>query len=554
MKSKIRIGLRYKVIILCTLLALILCGGEGYIDYNSYSDTLLQKYEDYAGTLIRIMEKKFNESGVVDLLPQGVMDENYERLRGEMNALKESAEADYLYAVYFKEKGDIDSLSYVINGVAGARDGDKRYDYLGEPCKADEFGQEARERFLACIESRDTKIHYYASTTPEYGSQLTCYKAVYGKGDAALLLAVDISMDDIDSSHFAYVWDAGIRTLVLLIVLLVAFIGVTNHSVVKPILRIEQSSRDFVEQMKRVSEPDELDFKKIPPFSTVEIDMLRGSIEVMAESIRSYMTDLERVVQEKGKITAELDVATDIQLSMLPRIFPPFPQRDDFDLYASIETAREVGGDFYDFYMIDDTHLCVTMADVSGKGVPAALFMVIAKTLLKNHMLMGKGPAQAFADVNSLLAESNEQAMFVTAWLAVVDLTDWKMTVVNAGHNPPLLGRADGGFTYCYVDAGFVLAAMEGVSYQETQIQLFQGDVLYLYTDGITEANNAQEELYGEERLQSCLNRCGGDDPKTLIESVKADIAAFVGEAPQFDDMTMLALKIIGGKTLPDEA
>ena len=549
--KKIRFGLRQKITVFCTLFAIILCGSVGYIGYVNYSSNMIRKYQDYAGTLIKFIERKFEDNNIISLLDGEAMDENYESMRHELNQLKESADADYIYSLYFKEKGDIDSMSYVINGVtaqeiAEAGGEEAAYSYLGELCGEDDFDREMKEHFLECIESGNRDVNYYVNNTAEYGYQLTCYKAIFGEGDNALIIAVDISMNEINSNRIQYVRNVSILSVALLVLFLIAFIGITDRSVVKPVMRMEESSRDFVEQTRRIQSPDELQFRPVPSCSKDEIEVLRQSIEDMAEGIRSYMVDLERVTEEKGKITAELDVATNIQLSMLPRIFPAFPEREDFDVYASIATAKEVGGDFYDFYMIGSDRLCVTIADVSGKGVPAALFMVIAKTLLKDHMLLGKEPAQAFMDVNDLLAESNEQDMFVTVWMAVIDLAAMKAKVVNAGHNPPLLKHPDGEFEYCNIKPGFVLGAMEGMPYQETELDLAPGDVFYLYTDGITEANNTAEELYGEDRLQECLNRCGTEDLKSLLEKVKADIDGFVGEAPQFDDMTMVTFKVKG--------
>lgn len=547
--KKLSFGLRQKVIILCTLLALVLCGSVGYIGFINYSSNVTQKYKDHASALINIIEKKFNEYGILSLLETGEMDENYDAVRHELNLLKESANVDYIYSLYFPEEGNIGSLSYVINGATSqqleeAASESEVYSYLGELCGEDDFSQEMKEEFLSCIQNKNTNINYYVNTTSEYGYQLTCYRALFSDDGHSLIIGVDISMNDINSNRIQYIEKVVALSLILLVIFLTIFISIINRYVVKPIMGMEESSRNFVEQTKTIQSPEELNFRKVPPCSRDEIEILRRSIEDMASGIKNYMIDLQRVTEEKGRITAELDVATNIQLSMLPRIFPAFPERKEFDIYATINTAKEVGGDFYDFYMIDDDHLCVTIADVSGKGVPAALFMVIAKTLLKDHMLLGKTPAQAFTDVNNLLSEENEENMFVTAWLAVIEISTLKATVVNAGHNPALIRKAGSGYEYYHTRPGMVLAGMPGMKYRQAELQLNEGDILYLYTDGITEANNIREELYGEERLQTSLNSCPTEDPKGILEKVSADIDVFVGEAPQFDDMTMVVLKI----------
>jgi len=257
---------------------------------------------------------------------------------------------------------------------------------------------------------------------------------------------------------------------------------------------------------------------------------------------------LERQVKdsaEKQQIASELSVATHIQTSMLPCIFPAFPERTEFDIYATMNPAKEVGGDFYDFFLVDNDHLAVVMADVSGKGVPAALFMVIAKTLIKDHAQQGTQPEEVFTEVNRLLCEANDEGMFVTAWMGVLELSTGHLAYVNAGHNPPLLRRG-GNYEFLRTRSGFVLAGMEGMRYRPASLELAPGDALYLYTDGVTEAANENKQLYGDQRLCEVLNAHADSDPETLLKTVKDDVDAFVGTAPQFDDITMLGLRYLG--------
>lgn len=239
---------------------------------------------------------------------------------------------------------------------------------------------------------------------------------------------------------------------------------------------------------------------------------------------------------------AELNVANNIQQSMLPRIFPAFPDRAEFDIYATMDPAKEVGGDFYDFFMVDNTHLAIVVADVSGKGVPAALFMTIGKLLLKNHTQIGKDLGEVFAEVNDLLCESNSEGLFITAFEGVLDLVTGDFTYVNAGHEIPYICRGDGKFAPYEVPAAFVLAGMEGMFYQSGSMKLEPGDKIFQYTDGVTEATNLHNELYGDERLEAILARNSDKTPQEILPAVKDDIDRFVGSAPQFDDITMLCL------------
>lgn len=248
--------------------------------------------------------------------------------------------------------------------------------------------------------------------------------------------------------------------------------------------------------------------------------------------------------REKERIGAELHVATQIQSSMLPCIFPAFPEYQEFDIYASMNPAKEVGGDFYDFFLVDKDHLALVIADVSGKGVPAALFMMISKTLLKNAAQAGDSPKETLQKVNNQLLESNEAEMFVTAWMGVYEISTGKLTAANAGHEYPALKRADGRFELYKDRHGFVLAGMENTRYYEYEIQLNEGDILFVYTDGVAEAADKDNRLYGTERMLAALNRRTDVGPKELLEEVKADIDGFVGDTVQFDDITMMALKI----------
>ena len=271
----------------------------------------------------------------------------------------------------------------------------------------------------------------------------------------------------------------------------------------------------------------------------VEFLQIFGTVRANAEKMQSE--------KEKERIGAELNVANQIQADMLPRIFPPFPERKDFDIYATMMPAKEVGGDFYDFFLIDDDHLGMVMADVSGKGVPAALFMVIAKTLIKNHAQLGEySPAKVLMQTNEQLCEGNEAELFVTVWLAILEISTGKGLAANAGHEHPALRRADGTYELVKYRHSPAVATMEGMRFREHEFELKPGDSLFVYTDGVPEATNNQNELYGTDRMISALNEDPDAEPKAVLTAVKKSVDEFVGDAPQFDDLTMLCLKYYG--------
>lgn len=265
----------------------------------------------------------------------------------------------------------------------------------------------------------------------------------------------------------------------------------------------------------------------------------------LAGRTRRLLTKQIKDSEEKQRISTELDVATHIQGDMLPRIFPAFSDRAEFDINASMNPAKEVGGDFYDFFMVDESHLAIVVADVSGKGVPAALFMVIGKTLIKDHTKPDVDLGAVFTEVNDLLCESNSEGLFITAFEGILDLESGEFTFVNAGHEMPFIAKAGGVYEPYKLKPGFVLAGMEHMQYTSGRMILSPGDKVFQYTDGVTEATNAAQELYGMERLTDILVKNTHLKPADLLPAVKADIDAFVGEAPQFDDITMLCVEYL---------
>ncbi|MBQ3854161.1 MAG: SpoIIE family protein phosphatase, partial [Anaerovibrio sp.] len=281
-----------------------------------------------------------------------------------------------------------------------------------------------------------------------------------------------------------------------------------------------------------------------------EIEELANCFNIMTEELEGYMNTLVAETAEKERIATELTLAQDIQMGVLPHKFPPFPEHKEFDLFASMESAKEVGGDFYDFYMVDDHRLAVTVADVSGKGVGAAMFMAISKTILKNLLLTGNNLtlSDIMAHANNQLKADNTARMFVTVFIGLLDIRTGRFEYVNGGHNPSLVYEKDkGAFRYLDVEANFVLAGRKNIAYESQSIILKPGDGLFLYTDGVTEAMNDKDELYGEERLLSYLNKSSNaNNPRDLIEDISKTIVDFVGDAEQSDDITMLGLTYWG--------
>lgn len=280
----------------------------------------------------------------------------------------------------------------------------------------------------------------------------------------------------------------------------------------------------------------------------------------LSDHVNATVSTLKRYIREaEERIDQELEFARQIQLSALPSNEKPFAARPDFDLYASMDAAKEVGGDFYDFYLLDRFTLVFLIADVSGKGIPAAMFMMRAKTLIRDLAESGKPVNEVFELANRKLCEGNTAEMFITAWMGKLDLRTGRLTYVNAGHNPPLLRRRDGAFAYLRTKPNFVLAGMEMTRYRLNELQLTPGDALYLYTDGVTEAFNEENELFGEEQLEALLAKTDGMSARTVCGAVAESLQQFVGKAAQSNDITMLCVRMDAMqesdrmKTYPDD-
>lgn len=455
-------------------------------------------------------------------------DKYYEEVDRYLNIQRENSELQYYY-IFVPQKNH---LMYVWDA-----DTKENESLLGEVERYSEVDEKAS--FAAFKKNPGEEI--LITKDDVYGDIGSAYYPIYDSdGEPVALVGVDFIMPDLFNSVRGV-----LRTIFVSLLLVVAgftfvFFGFVNHAILHPIRQLSNATKDIVDNLG-TDEEYQLDIH-----THDEVEELAHSFESMYKEICAYISEVSEVTAEKERIGAELNVATNIQSNMLPRIFPPFPERKEFDIYAKMDPAKEVGGDFYDFFFVDDDHLALVMADVSGKGVPAALFMVIAKTLIKNQAQTGETPKQVLEAVNNQLCENNEADMFVTAWLGIYEISTHTMRAVNAGHEFPAIRRKDEEFELYKDPHGLVLAYVEDFSYKEYEFKLEPGDTLFLYTDGVAEATDASESLYGTDRMLKALNNASkeGADAETLLCEVRKDIDGFVKDAPQFDDITMLAIKI----------
>ena len=318
-----------------------------------------------------------------------------------------------------------------------------------------------------------------------------------------------------------------------------------NKQVVGPVKRVSDEATRFAKENT-----------KEEPLGTIsrieEISNLAASIDKMETDMVHYVTNLTTLTAERERIGTELQLATSIQESMLPHTFPPFPNRNEFDLYASMDPAQEVGGDFYDYFLIDEDHLCLVIADVSGKGVPAALFMMASKIILQSCARLGRSASEILYRTNEAICDSNQVQMFVTVWVGILEISTGKITAANAGHEYPVIRQPDGAYELLKDRHGFVVGGMEGVRYREYELTLQPGARLFLYTDGVPEATDAEGNMFGTDRMLQALNREPQAHPQQVLKNVRAAVDGFVLDAEQFDDLTMLCLEYNGKQ--PDGA
>ncbi len=386
---------------------------------------------------------------------------------------------------------------------------------------------------------------YYAACSPMETTKWS-YLVVLPKAEVSQPAADLIDSLSISKERQEDLTKSAIVASICLLLFLMVFIGVIATVISERLSKKLAGPVVELTEKVRSMEGDKLDFSWDTDTND-EVQVLAESFGSMTERMKRYIKDITEITAEKERIDAELNVATKIQASMLPCVFPPFPERNDFDIYASMTPAKEVGGDFYDFFLVDNDHLALVIADVSGKGVPAALFMVVTKTLMKNHAKTGKSPEEVLVHTNNRLLEGNGGGLFVTAWIGVIDLRNGKLSFSEAGHDNPYLIHQDGTVEMIRpVKKKLPVAAFENTQYLINEIVLTKGDTVFLYTDGVPEATDANDQMYTTDRLESALKDNHDAVPKTLLEAVRKDVDGFVGSAPQFDDLTMLAFRFLG--------
>lgn len=523
--------LQTTVLMSFTLLAVVLIIVISFVVGDRYIQGEMENCRTTAYAYTKSAAELIDGDKIAYYLETGEEDDYYYEILDFLNAFRLNTDIQYYYVFVPFE----DDLVYIWDANI-LKPGEMEIDVceLGYREEYMEGGKEA----TYSIYKQNPPEEIELVNDDKYGYIASAYSPVFNSsGEPVAVVGVDVYMPDLQANMREFLVAVVVTImLVVLVAILICFFFV-KRKIVNPINKIRDASRSMVENLEN-EESMEVSVK-----TGNEIEELFDSFKQMYGDVRDYINQLSVVTAEKERIGAELDVAAHIQASMLPCIFPAFPERKEIDIYATMDPAKEVGGDFYDFFMVDDRHLAIVMADVSGKGIPAALFMVIGKTLIKDHTTPGRDLGKVFTAVNNLLCEANSEGLFITAFEGVLDFVTGEFNFVNAGHEMPFVCKADGAFEPYKIRPGFVLAGMEGMRYRAGSMILEPGDKIFQYTDGVTEATNIHNELYGMERLEVILNKVKCGTPHEILPAVKADVDEFVGEAPQFDDITMLCLE-----------
>lgn len=527
-------GLGWKITVLCLLLAGIICASVCISGYHQYRASTFRTYNDFAYKLAATALAYVDGNRIAGYLEGGGTDAAYDEMDRQIYTLYKNTGLTSIYICV------PDEAAMTVTTIYDVRVHDAQNPQAYALGVVDPIGSDDPQKVVDVYRTGKRPDDYFIRKN-SFGYNTSAIVPVRNDaGEVTALLLADLPMPFILENLNAYLLSTVGITVVLVFLIIFGYLRFLQKRVVMPIQFLTKNAEAFAKC--RTGFLDEM----LNIHTGDEIETLAAALAKMEVDITKYINNLARVTADKERIATELAVATQIQTSMLPCIFPPYPDLKEFDIYALMQAAKEVGGDFYDFFLIDRTHLCVVIADVSGKGVPAALFMVIAKTLIKNHAQAGMSPKQVFEAVNDQLCENNEAGMFVTAFMGVLDVTDGSFTYVNAGHNPPLLSTGGAPYDWLKSKRGFVLAGMEHMKYSQQQITLFPGDSLLLYTDGVTEALNPREELYSEARLKAFVNS-GRLDGRTLekqLHLLRQELAVFADGAQQADDITMLILRL----------
>ena len=536
--NRIRESIAIKTIFTTVTVLIIYAVIVSSIGYTEVTDALLDQYADGAFRTAGISVHVIDQDKVEEYMASGGQGKEYETALTRLQQICNSSGATFVYVIV-PDRSDYQHITFLFSTM-NQETSYTRYEFGYVRETTNEEYAKKYKRICEEHSARELVIRDkgYIETDPHITAMIPLMDS---KGEVQAIICVQRQMENLITARKSYVNKVLLSTIGTAILMMIALSLYLHRSILQPVRIIAAEASRFAAENIKTGEKLTKSIRKKD-----EIGRLANGIDQMEEQVQNYVENLTSITAERERISTELSLAARIQEDMLPNIFPAFPEREDFDIYASMTPAREIGGDFYNFFLVDRDHLCVVIADVSGKGVPAALFMMASIIVLVDNARMGQSPAEILAHANMAICETNREDMFVTVWLGILDLRTGIMTASNAGHEYPAVQNADGRFELLKDLHGFVIGGMEGVRFQNYKFRMTPGSRLFLYTDGVPEASDRENHLFGTDRMLDALNEAPGSTPQELLSHMKQTVDAFVGNAEQFDDMTMLCLEYQG--------
>ena len=534
--SRFRSGMTFNIIGMIVLLLIvfgIIAGAVGLVNFtqafeNEYATTTYHM-ADTATTLI-------NGSHIADYL-EGKRTIEYMQSKSYLEAYCKRIGVSLIYVIIV-DTSDYGRFVSVFNHVDNTV-GNTNYVEWELGHKRDTTNDEYRAKYKAIYEQQSAYETVYRNN-PSDGSLphiTTMVPVKDSEGEVTGILCIQRPMSELVGARRPYVIAVAVATALLAIFVAVFYTFFMRKQFVNPISKVASEATRFARENAK-GEP----LGKVSRFK--EISDLSESIDTMESDMVNYIEAITASAAEKERIGFELSLANTIQVNSIPNVFPAFPERTDFDIYASMTPAKQVGGDFYNFFFVDDDHLAISIGDVSGKGIPAALFMMVTNILVSDRTRMGGTPGEILTFVNHNICEHNKADMFVTLWLGVLELSTGTLIASNAGHEYPVIMQPGGKFEVFKDKHCLAVGAMDGVKYKDYTLKLERGAKLFVYTDGIPEATDHDNRMFGMERMIDTLNKFSDDGPEGVITGIKREAERFANGAEQFDDLTMLCLEL----------
>ena len=539
--KKIKENIIVKTILILVVVLVAFTVLVSVIGYQEVTQALLDQYSEGAFRTAGIAARFVDHDKIDEYMQSGGEGSEYEETWNRLYSICNATGSTFIYVIT-PDTSDYQHITFLFSTMNQESSYTQyEFGYVRETTN-EEYALKYRQIY-EYHSARELVVRDkgYIETDPHITAMIPL---INSEGECKAILCVQRQMDKMIEVRNSYVRKVLLAMAITALLIIIGLSLKLTRSLLRPIHVITAEATRFAAENVRTGEKLTNTIK-----NTDEIGQLADAIDRMELQVHDYVSHLTRVTAEKERISTELSLAARIQMDMIPSVFPAFPDRKDFDIYASVEPAREIGGDFYNFFLIDETHLCAIIADVSGKGVPAALFMMASTIVLVDNARMGKSPAEILKSANEAICATNREEMFVTVWLGILDLETGKLTTANAGHEYPYLKQPGGAYEMVSDPHSFVVGGLEGIVYRNYEIMMEPGARLFVYTDGVVEATDKDEVLFGTERLLNALNKEPDAEPEKLLANVKESVDRFVADAEQFDDMTMLCLEYNGPAT-----